>query len=198
MKPSPKMFHRNGWIIPFIFLCLMSAEAGEGGAGGLSIQPPLIIAQVVSFLIFFGLLYQFLFKSVLHSLAERTQKIKGDMEKASVHLSEMEKLKVRYEEKLEKIDEERRELIRQAVKRGEEIREELLKKTEMDIQKMKEKAERDIRLEMDSARKALQEDLVNTAVLLASRLMQEELNEPRQQRLVQSFLKKLDEESLKM
>jgi len=197
MKLSRNLFHWTRWI-PFTFLWLISAEAGEGGAGGLSVQPSLIIAQIVSFLIFFGLLYQFLFKSVLESIAERSQRIKEDLEKAETHRMEMEKLKRKYEEKLEKIDEERREWIRQAVKRGEEIREELLKKTEADIQKMKEKAERDIRLEMETAKKALQEDLVNTTLLLAGRLIQEELNEPRHQRLVESFLQKLEEETLEM
>ena len=76
---------------------------------GLGINIPQLIAQLVSFLVLFGLLYFFAYKPILRMFDERSQRIKDSVEQA-------EKVK----EEAAAAEEENRKKLEAAAKEGQE------------------------------------------------------------------------------
>lgn len=161
----------------------------EGGLPGLIVDLPKFVAQVVSFLVFFWVLYIFLFRAILGMLDARRaniQKVLDDTEKTR---EETERLRKELQKRLAEIDEERRRQISEAVKRGEEIRQEILKRTDEEIAKARAKLQREMELERVALEKAVREDLVRTTILLAERVLRQSVDRGVQAKLVEEFLK---------
>jgi F-type H+-transporting ATPase subunit b len=172
-----------------MFPILLSSEAG---LPGLVIDLPKLIAQIVTFLVFFAVVYVFLFKAILGMLEARKagiQKVLDETEKGRV---DTERLREDLQKRLAEIDEERRRQISEAVKRGEEIRQEIMRRTDEEIAKARGKLQRDTELERFALEKAVREDLARTSILLAERLLRQSVDRSVQARLVEEFLKEQD------
>ena len=156
------------------------------------IELQMLLVEALGFLLVYLFLSRIIFPGILKALEDRKKKIADDLSYAEKMKTDMETLKARYEESLGKIEDERRELIRETVKRAEELRAELLAKAETDIARMKARASRDIEVELDKALKAMREQVVEATLLAASRLIQSEMNDARQKALIDSFLQKVD------
>mgnify|MGYP001064110299 CR=1 FL=1 len=166
--------------------------SSEGGLPGLVIDPAKLIAQMVSFLVFFGVIYVFLFKNILEMLDARKTRIQNLLDETEKTRQETERLREELQKRLAEIDEERRRQISEAVKRGEEIRQEILKSTDEEIAKARAKLQRDMEMERIALEKAVREDLVKTSILLAERLLRQSVDRKVQARLVEEFLQEQD------
>ena len=59
----------------------------EGGLGSLGIVPSTLIAQIINFLVLFGLLYFVAYKPIMRMLDERSNKIKESIDQTE-HIKE--------------------------------------------------------------------------------------------------------------
>lgn len=157
------------------------------------IEWQMLLVEVFGFLLVYLFLSRLIFPGIQQAIQARRDKIVHDLAHADGIKADMETLRARYEESLGKIEDERRELIRESVKRAEEIRAELLAKAEADIARMKERASRDIAVEVEKAMKAMREQVVHSTILATAQLVKSEMNEARQRSLVEAFLDKIDQ-----
>lgn len=157
------------------------------------IEWQMMLVEALGFLLVYLFLSRIIFPGIKKTLEDRKQKIADDLAHADRMKKDMETLRAQYEESLGHIEDERRELIRESVKRAEEIRAELLAKAETDIAKLKERATRDIQVEVEKAMKAMREQVVQNTVLATTQLVKAEMNEARQRSLVEAFLNKIDQ-----
>jgi len=153
-------------------LILLSSESQ---LPGLVIDPAKLIAQMVSFLVFFGVIYVFLFKGILGMLEARKTKIQEMLDETEKTRQETERLREDLQKRLAEI--------------GEEIRQEILKRTDEEIAKARAKLQSDMEMERIALEKAVREDLVKTSILLAERLLRQSVDRSVQARLVEEFLK---------
>lgn len=151
------------------------------------------VFQIVNTLVMFLVLRHFLFKPATEFMENRTKGIENALEEADAKNKEAEDLKVQYEGRLTNIKEERNEIIREATKRAEERSNEIIKAAEVEAQKIKEKGRQEVERERHKAVNELKDQISTLAIMAASKVIEEELNQQTHEKMIQEFIKEVGE-----
>ena len=153
------------------------------------IEWPLLIAQIVNFLILVAILYTFMYKPVLGMLAKRRDRIAQslkDAERVTVAAQEAE------QEKAKMIDAARREaqeVRAQATRDAEKIAQDVRGRAEQEATDIRIKAQNDAKAQTDAALSGANKQIADLAILATEQLLGRELqNKEEQQRFVAEFL----------
>src|SRR6185436_6262591 len=93
-----------------------------------NIIPGEVFVQLIAFIIVFWTLKALAWKPLLQSLAARRERIQDDFQKIEKARKEIEALKVEYQSHLQKIDDEARGKIQQAIEEGRRMAREISEK----------------------------------------------------------------------
>lgn len=151
----------------------------------------IVLLTWVTFFILLGILYKFAWKPILQALDEREERIRRAVDEA-------EKIRAEYE----KIEEARRKLITEAQDKAKEIVEQSRKaainaakvieqKTKEQADILLENAQREIRSEQEKAIASLREESAKIAVALAGKIIGENLDNDRNEKLVNRLIKEI-------
>lgn len=151
------------------------------------------VFQIINTIIIFLVLRRFLFKPATEFMDNRTKGIENALEEADMKNKEAEELKGQYEEKLAKIKDERNEIIREATKRAEERSNEIIKAAEVEAQKIKEKGQHEVERERQKTVNELKDQISTLAIMAASKVVEEELNQQAHEKMIQEFIKEVGE-----
>ncbi|MCX6258058.1 MAG: F0F1 ATP synthase subunit B [Bacteroidia bacterium] len=110
-----------------------------------------VIAQIINFLILVWLLRRFLYKPVLSAIDERENKIASQLKDAAAKESEAKKEQAEFLKKNEKFDQQKKELMDEAVAETKEEREKLLEEARNEAAGLRSK--------LENALKTMQENL---------------------------------------
>jgi F-type H+-transporting ATPase subunit b len=154
---------------------------------------PVLLTQILGFLIVLWVLKRYAWKPVLGLLEERRARIAGEVASATRMREEAERLKAEYEDQLKTIETQSRQRIQEAVKEGQKVAEEIRAKAHGEAQRITEKAKADLELEYKKARTRLREEMVTLALGAAERLLQERMDDQEHRKLVDKFLTELQE-----
>lgn len=153
------------------------------------IEWPLLIAQIVNFLILVAILYTFMYKPVLGMLAKRRDRIAQslkDAERVTAAAQEAE------QEKAKLIDVARREaqeIRAQATRDAEKIAQDVRGRAEQEATDIRMKAQNEARTLTESALAGANKQIADLAILATEQLLGRELkNKEEQQRFVAEFL----------
>jgi len=155
---------------------------------GLGIDYKLLIAQIINFLVLFFLLKRFLYKPIIDFLDHRRKKIEEGLANAQ-----------KIEERLVKIEEEQKKILRKAEEEGTKIIQEKRalgeKEKERIIAEAREKAREEaekelssVKIEIEKAREELIKETREMAIDIAERLLRERLTDERKHKLVKRAL----------
>lgn len=140
-----------------------------------------VIAQAIAFSIVFIVLRWKAWGPIQSALQARRDKIKGDFDSIDASRLEIEKLKVQYQELLDKIEDESRAKLNAAIDEGRKIAKEIQEKTRAEAQADFEKNKENIQIEAAKARIELRRDIANLSVQVAERILKEEMSESKKQ-----------------
>jgi len=146
----------------------------------LGIQPILIIAQIVNFVILLLLLKKFLFKPILKVLDERKKKAE-----------ETEELNNEAGKKFLEATESEKNTISEAKKQADKI---ITQSKELEI--VRKKLESEIEADKKEMFKEIKRQSAEMAVLIAEKVMQESFDENKQKSLLNQAIKDLEKVSL--
>lgn len=149
--------------------------------------------QIANTIILFLILKKLLFKPVSEFMEKRKAEIEGSIKQAEVKNEEAEKYKSEYISKIEASEEEGRQIIRDAAKRAEIRADEIVKAAEKEAIEIKQRADLDIQREKEKAINLLKNDIASLAMLAASKVVDEELNENKHSALVRKFIDEVGE-----
>ena len=149
--------------------------------------------QIGNTIILFLILKKLLFKPVSEFMEKRRSEIASSIKEAEVKNEEAETYKKQYISKIEASEEEGREIIRNAAKRAEERANEIIKAAQKEAVEIKNRAEIDIQREREKAINLLKDEIASIAMLAATRVVQEDLNEQRHSTLVRKFIDEVGE-----
>lgn len=156
--------------------------------GELGINLPLLISQLVSFLILLTLLYFVAFKRVLKMLDERSQKIKESLE----HAEAVKKQSIFAEEEVKKqiqaASQRGQELIAQSTKASDEIRARAQELAKKDADILIERARLAIQAEKDEAIEELRREFADVTILAAGKVIGESLDKEKHKILIDNIL----------
>jgi F-type H+-transporting ATPase subunit b len=175
----------------YSLLMFISSDPHEKKDTLLSVEPGLLIWTIIIFFILLLILKKFAWGPLLKSLNDREQGIKDSVEKAEYLKQEAEKILAENKALLAKADEDARKVIAESKELAEKLRQEMMAKTGDDTSRMIAQAKGEIEREKLAALNSLKDEIANLAVQAAGKLIDENLDNDKQRKLVNNFINKI-------
>jgi F-type H+-transporting ATPase subunit b len=160
---------------------------------GVGFNAGTMLFQLVAMLILLALLKKYALGPLLNIMKEREDYITGEISSAEKKNEEAKKLIEEHQALLKEAREESQSLIENAKKLGEQQKDEIIKAARQEAERMKESARSEIVKERDQAVTALREQVASLSVMIASKVIEKELDEQAQEKLIQDYLKEVGE-----
>ena len=145
----------------------------------------------IAFLIVFALLAKFAFPRANEALKARSDRIRGDIERAEQDREKAAEMLEDYRRQLATAREESNQIIEDARKRAEEIRKDLQAKAEAESNRIITRAQEEIGAERDRAVAAVRREVGDLAVDIAGKIIGDSLDRDRQLSLVDRYIQDL-------
>lgn len=155
------------------------------------IQPILLAAQVVNFLILLYLLKRFLYKPVLRMLEQRKKVIEESLKNAAEIEDRLEKTTLLREKRLNEAASEAREIINEATKASGEIVALAHQKAAVEAEKFLENTRKSMVLEKEQLQQEIRSELASLVVLGLQKVTGKVISEKDQKQLIEQSLKGL-------
>ncbi len=155
------------------------------------LDPGVIIWTALTFGLLLVLLRFTAWKPILTALDTREESIRQSIERAEEAKRESERLLEENRKNLARADEKGQQLIREARELAEKLRNESVAKATAEANKVLDKAREEIERDKQQAIVQLHGLVAELAVRAAEKILNETIDESRQKKLVDSFLKSL-------
>jgi len=165
-----------------------AAEAAEEAPNPLLPEPVEMIVGGITFVVVFLILARFAFPALNKMLAARTEKIRGDLEKAEEARTSAERELAEYRAQLAGAREEADRIIEEARRTADQLRRDLQARAEEEAQGIVARAQEEIRAERDRVFQELRTQVGQIAVELAGRVVGASLDADTHQRLVDEYI----------
>ena len=153
----------------------------------LPVVSAMLLSWVALAILYFGLRH-FLYKPVSEFLNDRKEKIKSDIDGARVLKEEATSLREEYESRIDLAKKESQEIVEGARKRGEELKEDILGDAKKEAEGIVERARKQIIRERETAMQDIKSQAGELAILIASKIMEEEVKMDKQNILIDKFI----------
>lgn len=161
-------------------------------AGGiLSFDPGFAIWELITLIIFIFLLAKYAIPVLRDSLEERETRIKESLASAEKALNRAERISEENEQALRDAEMKAQEIRKEAIEEAEAIRSERIEKSKDEAEQILEQARDTINQEKERALLELRDEVARLAVEAASKILDQELDEQKNTRLVNDFINKL-------
>ncbi|HEX2948899.1 MAG TPA: F0F1 ATP synthase subunit B [Armatimonadota bacterium] len=167
-------------------------EILKGIAESLNIEPAVVIAQSISFVILVGVLIKFLYRPVESVMRQRQEQIANSLAGADANEKKAESLRKEYEAHLANVADEARAKLDQAVKDAEAARQRMIAAAQTDIQALNERNQAQLALDREQLRRDLRKEMADIAVLAASKALRSQLTPDIQSSVIDQVIKDLD------
>lgn len=151
------------------------------------------IYQLVMFLILLALLRKFAFGPLMGIMKKREEHIANEIETAEKNRKEAEKILEEQRASLAEARQEAQQLIENAKKLGEQQGNDIVAEARAEANRLKENALKEIEQEKEKAISALREQVASLSVLIASKVIEKELDEEQQQKLINDYIQEAGE-----
>jgi F-type H+-transporting ATPase subunit b len=190
---------RASRAIAFALVALSSSPAGvwaqgggEGGGGVYDMNTGLSVWTLIVFAGLVFLLGKFAWGPILKMVDEREKGIQSALDQAAQRNAEAAKLLDEHKAQLADARRQASELIQEGRVAGENVRKEIEEKARVEAQAIVDRARNEIGRERDAALQALRKEYVELALAAASKLIQENLDQPKDRALVERYLGEMD------
>ncbi len=154
----------------------------------LGINVPTLLAQIVNFLVLFGLLYLVAYKPIMRMLDERSRKIKESMEQTEHIKEQAAHTEEEVKKQLETARKEGQEVIARATRTGEEIRKQAQQEAKQDAESLITRARAEIQRERDEAIDELRKEFADLTILAAGKVIDRSLDKEAHRQLIDKVL----------
>ena len=160
----------------------------------LNLEASQIIIQIIAFLVMLWVMKRYGWKPLLEILEERRNKIQSEFDSIASQKEEVKQLTFQYEEKLKGIEADMRMKIQEAVAEAQKISIGIQEDAQVQAKEILQKAKSEVEVEIIEAKNQLKNDMVNLIINTTKKILEEELDESTQKKLISNFL---DEAQLK-
>ncbi|WP_407081131.1 F0F1 ATP synthase subunit B [Evansella halocellulosilytica] len=152
------------------------------------------IYQLVAFFVLLLLLKKFAFGPVMNMMEKREKHIAEQISSAEKNREEAEKFLAEQREAIQKAHTEAKEIVENAKKISEQQASDIVTSARQDAERIKDTALAEIQQEKEQAISALREQVSSLSVLVAAKVIEKELDEKEQEKLIQETLKEVGED----
>lgn len=166
-----------------------TAAAQEEAKGGiLTPRAGLMVWTIAIFAILYLVLRRYAFPAITAAVAAREKALADALESARRDREEAARLLAEHRKQIEAAREEAQRLLADARGAGEKIRADMLEQTRQQQQELLDRARREIAGERDRAIAELRREAVDLAIAGASKVIEKNLDDESNRRIVESFL----------
>lgn len=169
-------------------LILIATEAGAEEHNPILPEIPELIWGSIAFVIVFAVLWKFAFPQINKMLADRAQKIQGQLEEAEASKADADRLLTEYRDQLASAREEANRIIEEARTTADQMRRDLNAKAEREAQGIVDRANDEIRAERDRVFAELKAQVGDIAVELAGRVVGRTLDTQTHEQLIDDYI----------
>jgi F-type H+-transporting ATPase subunit b len=162
---------------------------------GLGIDLPILITQVINFIILLIALYLLAYKPVMKMLDERAKRVKEGVEQAELAKQQAARSEEEVKKQIESASKQAQEIINRATKAGEDVRLKALEDAKKDADGLIAKARVEIKSERDQAIQEIRQQFAELTILAAGKVIGETLDKESHRQLIDKVLK--ESENLK-
>ncbi len=160
--------------------------------GGLYIGD--MLTQLFFFLVLLLLLKKFAWGPVVNMMQKREEYVANEIEIAEKNRKEAEEAAGKAQAELNQVKQEAQKMFEDAKVAGAKQEQEIIETARKEAERIKKQAQQEIQNEKEQALQALQDQVASLSVLIASKVIEKELNEKDQERLINDYLKEVGEE----
>ena len=161
----------------------------------LGINGPTLIAQIVNFVVLFGLLYLVAYKPIMRMLDGRSNKVKESMEQAESVREQSERAGEEVKKRLEAAGKDGQEVIARAMRAGDDARQKVQQEAKKDAEVLIEKARLEIQRERDEAIDDLRKEFTDLTIEAAGKVIEQSLDKKAHREIIDKVLE--ESEALK-
>lgn len=158
------------------------------GLAKLGVSLPNLIAQVVNFVILFGLLYLVAYKPIMKMLDERSRKIKESVEQTERIKEQASQTGEEAKKRIEAASVEGQEVIARAVRAGDEVRQQAQRDAKTEAETLIVRARAEIQRERDDAIDDLRREFADLTMLAAEKVINRSLDKETNRQLIDETL----------
>ncbi|WP_077298029.1 F0F1 ATP synthase subunit B [Virgibacillus pantothenticus] len=162
------------------------------GVGGLRIADMAI--QLFFFLLLLFLVKKFAWGPVMNMMQKREEYVANEIEAAEKSRIDAEKASKEAHERLKQTKQEAQKIIEDAKEAGQKQEQEIIRAARDEANRLKESAQADIQNEKEKALQALQDKVASLSVLIATKVIEKEIDEKDQEKLIHEYIKEVGEE----
>ena len=155
---------------------------------GLGINLPVLVAQIVNFLILFGILYLVAYKPIMRMLDERSRRIKESMEQAESIKEQSARAEEEVKKQLGEASREGQERIARAVRAGEEVKQKAQAEARQEADALIVRARSEIQRERDEAIGEVRREFADLTILAAGKVIDRSLDKEEHRQLIDKVL----------
>ncbi len=159
-----------------------------GGLASLGINMPVLLAQIINFIILFGLLYLVAYKPIMRMLDERSRKIKDSMEQTEYIKQQAERAEGEAEKRIDAAAKEGQEAIARAVRTGEGVKREAQQQAKEEAEALVTRARAEIRRERDEAIDDLRKEFADITIAAAGKVIDRTLDKKAHREIIEKVL----------
>ncbi|MCE7792472.1 F0F1 ATP synthase subunit B [Salipaludibacillus sp. CUR1] len=152
------------------------------------------IYQILAFGVLLLLLKKFAFGPIMDMMEKREQHVADQISSAEKNREESEKFLAEQREAIQEARQEAKEIVENSKKMSDQQAEDVLENARKEAERMKQNALAEINTEKEQAISALREQVSTLSVLVASKVIEKELDEKEQEKLIQGTLKEVGED----
>jgi F-type H+-transporting ATPase subunit b len=158
------------------------------GLASLGINMPVLLAQIINFVILFGLLYLVAYKPIMRMLDERSRKIKESMEQTEHIKQQAERAEVEAEKRIDAAAKEGQEVVARAVRTGEEVKKEAQQQAKDEAEALIVRARSEIQRERDEAIDDLRQEFADITIKAAGKVIDRTLDKKAHREIIEKVL----------
>jgi F-type H+-transporting ATPase subunit b len=158
------------------------------GIAELGINPPVLLTQVVTFVILLVLLRFVAYKPLMRMLDERSQHVKESVQQAESAKEQAARAEEEVRKQLEAASREGQERIARAVKAGEEVKEKAQAEAKQEAEALINRARAEIKQERDEAIDAVRREFADLTIMAAGKVIDRSLDKEAHRELIDKVL----------
>ncbi|UOE93944.1 MULTISPECIES: F0F1 ATP synthase subunit B [Bacillaceae] len=153
-----------------------------------------IIYQLVAFLILLWAISKFALKPMMGLMEKRQQMVNEQIDFAEKDRKEAEKYLEQQRKEIENARQEAQSILENAKKMSEKQAQDIIVSAKGEAERIKDSALAEIKREKEQAVSSLRDQVASLSVLIATKVIEKELNEAEQQKFIEDYLKEVGEE----
>lgn len=150
-----------------------------------------LVTHAVGFLIVVWLLKKYAWVPLLDMIEERREKIISEFREIELQKQDISNQHKEYDDKLKKIEQERREKLLEGVKEGQKIAAELKTKAQAEAKDIIVRAKAETQRELAKAKVQLKNDMVDLTLSATEKILGEKLTAEKDRELVSEYIEEL-------